>query len=128
MKLKINIILKGIGFLLAMVAFVVGLINILKGIEDNLTYVVIIFSCVPFAFYIAEWFVTRAWFRIAYWLLFIIAHLIMLMDKDNTRILVNLNASMFIFSIAYAVIMAIAFGILLNTYIKSKRNTSSDNN
>ena len=128
MKMKINIALKGTGLLIALIIFILGLINIIDKTVNTLNIALLVLSGILFILYIAEWFVTRAWFRIAYWLIFIIVNPIILMDKDNTRVSRNINSSMFIFSIFYLIIMAIAFGILAYNYIKSRKKIAEDIN
>ena len=117
MKLKINIGLKVCGLICAIIVFILGIVNIVNGLQSTLNYFMISISFVGFLSYILEWFVTRAWFRIVYWLIFIIVNPIMLMDDDKARVVQNINSSMFIFSIFYMVIMFVAATVLIYQYM-----------
>lgn len=126
MKLKINILLKSIELLLTIAVFILGFFNIFLKYPENLQYISIILSCTTFVFYLVEWTVTRAWFRIAYWLAFVIINPIMLMDKDQTKIIRNINASMFIFSIFYLIIMLVSLGVLIYTYVNRNKEKQEE--
>ena len=118
MKLKCNIALKILGLISSLVVFILGIINIATGKVNELNIVMIIFSFISLAFYLAEWFFTKAWFRIAYWVIFAIVNPIMLMDEDKTRVDRNINTSFFIFSIFYTVIMVVSVVVLVYQYTK----------
>ncbi len=123
MKLKLNILFKSAGLLITIVVFIIGIINVVSEYPANLNYIAIILSCVTFAFYIAEWFVTRAWFRIPYWLAFVIINPIMMMEKHQEKMLRNINASMFIFSIFYLIIMIVSITVLIYTALNKKKES-----
>ena len=91
-----------------------------------LNIVALIFTIIAFICFILEWFVTKAWFRIAYWATFVIVNPILLFDANKIRIARNFNSSVFIFSLFYLVIMAVAFTVLLVNYIKIRNKISTD--
>lgn len=91
-----------------------------------LNIVALIFTIIAFICFILEWFVTKAWFRIAYWATFVIVNPILLFDANKIRIARNFNSSLFIFSLFYLVIMAVAFTVLLVNYIKIRNKISTD--
>ena len=91
-----------------------------------LNIVALIFTIIAFVCFILEWFVTKAWFRIAYWATFVIVNPILLFDANKIRIARNFNSSLFIFSLFYLVIMAVAFTVLLVNYIKIRNKISTD--
>lgn len=91
-----------------------------------LNIVALIFTIIAFICFILEWFVTKAWFRITYWATFVIVNPILLFDANKIRIARNFNSSLFIFSLFYLVIMAVAFTVLLVNYIKIRNKISTD--
>ena len=91
-----------------------------------LNIVALVFTIIAFICFILEWFVTKAWFRIAYWATFIIVNPILLFDENKIRVARNFNSSLFIFSLFYLVIMAVAFTVLLVNYIKIRNKISTD--